>query len=80
MKFSATQRHALAEDRGTVVNIETSPLFGGGMDLQVYPEHKCHYTNEVRLSDCPSGCKIYRCTHCPGETLIHNPVYGGQHS
>jgi hypothetical protein len=30
---------------------------------------------EVRISDCPNGCKVYVCAS-GHEMVIHNPAYG----
>jgi hypothetical protein len=30
---------------------------------------------EIRISDCPYGCKVYACED-GHETVIHNSVYG----
>lgn len=32
-------------------------------------------SNELRMSDCDSGCKIYRCA-CGTEHVFHNRTYG----
>lgn len=40
--------------------------------------HVCQWGNEVRLSACQSGCKVYACSHpgCDNEKLVHSYIYG----
>ncbi|WP_045742374.1 DUF6284 family protein [Actinoplanes rectilineatus] len=39
---------------------------------------KPHREREVRLSDCPSGCKVMRCDECETEQVSHSYTYGCQ--
>jgi len=39
--------------------------------------HLPNALTEVRLDTIdPHGCKIYKCSNCRQETLIHNRTYG----
>ena len=31
---------------------------------------------EVRLSECPAGCKVMACLDCGTESVAHSPAYG----
>lgn len=35
-----------------------------------------HDLVEVRMTDCPFGCKVYRCDGCGYEVIIHLMAYG----
>lgn len=32
--------------------------------------------NEIRVSNCASGCKVYACIDCTNELVVHSIVYG----
>ena len=41
------------------------------------PAHDCRLSgDEVRLSGCRYGCKVFRCRVCGAEQEVHNPLYG----
>jgi hypothetical protein len=40
--------------------------------------HACQPADlsEVRMSDCPNGCKVMRCAACRREQVVHLTIYG----
>lgn len=32
--------------------------------------------DEIAMSDCRYGCKVFRCRHCERESVVHSRTYG----
>lgn len=35
-----------------------------------------HKYSEIMLSECAHGCKVYKCSSCGHEKVLHNTSYG----